>query len=32
MFVNGEFRKMMMNKDEVMESSESILLFKPFEN
>ena len=32
MFVNGEFRKMMMNKDEVMESSESVLLFKPFEN
>ncbi|MEH6746597.1 MAG: penicillin acylase family protein [Maribacter arcticus] len=32
MFVNGEFRKMMMNKDEVIESSESVLLFKPFEN
>ncbi len=29
MFVNGEFRKMMMNKDEIIEKAESTLVLKP---
>ena len=28
LFINGQFRKMMMNKDEIMSSSESLLIFK----
>ncbi|SNZ00117.1 penicillin acylase family protein [Flagellimonas pacifica] len=28
LFVNGKFRKMMMNKEEIMENSESLLIFK----
>ena len=29
MFINGEFRKMMMNKDEIIEKAESVLVLKP---
>lgn len=29
MFINGDFRKMMMNKDEIVEKYESLLIFKP---
>ncbi|WP_282116658.1 penicillin acylase family protein [Cellulophaga baltica] len=32
MYVNGEFRKMMMNKEEIKSSAESVLLFKPLED
>ena len=31
MFVNGQFRKMMMNKDEIMNTSKSLLTFSPTE-
>ena len=29
MFVNGEFRKMLMNKKEIQETSKSLLIFSP---
>lgn len=29
MFVNGEFRKMMMNKEEIESTAKSVLIFKP---
>ena len=29
MFINGEFRKMMMNKEEIMSTSKSLLKFSP---
>ncbi|ADV50899.1 Acyl-homoserine-lactone acylase [Cellulophaga algicola DSM 14237] len=29
MYVNGEFRKMMMNKEEITATAESVLIFKP---
>ncbi|MEJ1221732.1 penicillin acylase family protein [Sediminicola sp. 1XM1-17] len=29
MFVNGEFRKMMMNEEEIKKSSENLLIFQP---
>lgn len=29
MYINGEFRKMMMNKEEIARSSKNILLFRP---
>ncbi|WP_149302985.1 penicillin acylase family protein [Pareuzebyella sediminis] len=29
MYINGEFRKMMMNKEEIINSSESLLVLKP---
>ncbi|PCJ95024.1 MAG: penicillin acylase family protein [Flavobacteriaceae bacterium] len=29
MYVNGEFRKMMMNKEEIVENAKSLLVFKP---
>jgi len=32
MFINGEFRKMMMNKEEIMTTSKSLLQFSPKEN
>jgi penicillin amidase len=32
MFVKGEYRKMMMNKEEIINSSSSILTFKPNQN
>lgn len=32
MFVDGEFRKMMMNKEEIQKSSESVLNFKALHN
>ncbi len=31
MYVNGEFRKMMMNKEEIMSTSEDVLIFTPKE-
>ena len=31
MFVNGEFRKMMMNKDEIRKTAESVLTFRPID-
>lgn len=31
LFVNGEFRKMMMNRDEIIENHESKLIFRPLE-
>lgn len=31
MFVNGEFRKMMLNKEEIIETSKSLLTFSPTE-
>lgn len=31
MYVNGEFRKMMMNKEEIVETAESLLIFSPSE-
>ncbi|WP_158978095.1 penicillin acylase family protein [Cellulophaga sp. L1A9] len=32
MYVKGEFRKMMMNKEEIKSSAESVLIFKPLED
>ncbi|QXP52905.1 penicillin acylase family protein [Cellulophaga sp. HaHa_2_1] len=32
MYVNGEFRKMMMNKEAIKSSAESVLIFKPLED
>ncbi len=29
MYINGEFRKMMMNKDEIIKTKKSLLIFKP---
>ncbi len=32
MYINGEFRKMMLNKEEIIETSKSLLTFRPTED